>query len=153
MDGGNDVARIVEAAEDAGDVRTLCLLHLIHQAAHVIGDGIHPQGVESAIEHVGLYAGLVEGLAEGAHGLVGVLSGQQVHLLEGTTVGLHASETSHIDDGGCHACQLILTGLEFTRRLPHIAVDKTESDFLLHNTKMRLVNGNSTAKVRIKNQS
>jgi hypothetical protein len=52
---------------------------------------------------VGLDANLVERLAESAYGVVGILAGKQIHLLEGTTIGFHAREASHVDDNGSDA--------------------------------------------------
>ena len=56
MDGRDDVAHVVEAAEDTGDVDALGFLYLVHQLAHISGHGVHSQGVEGAVEHVALDA-------------------------------------------------------------------------------------------------
>ena len=133
LDGGDDVPHVVETVEDAGDVGSLCVLHLVHKGADVIGHGVHSQGIETAVEHVGLDANLVERLAECPHGIVGVLAGKQVHLLEGSTVGLYAGKTSHVYYYGSDALQLVLAWLELTRALPHVSVDETELYFLFHN--------------------
>ena len=110
-DGGDDVARVVESAEDAGDIGTLCLLYLIHKAAYVGRDGKHAQAVECAVEHVGLYAGLIKGLGKGAHRRVGVLAIEQVHLFEGSAVGLHTGKATHLYDDGGYAGKLVGTRL------------------------------------------
>ena len=129
LDGGDDVAHVVQTAEDTGDVHALGVLHLVHQAAHVGRHGEHTQGVEAAVEHVRLDAHFVEGLGEGADGFVGVLAVEQVDLLEGAAVGLDAGEASHLDDYGSNALQLVLTGLEFAAALKHVTIDKAELDF------------------------
>ena len=131
LDRRYDVTRVVQSAEDAGDVDTLGVLHLIHQLAHVVGHGVHTQGVQTAVEHVGLDAHLVEGLTEGANGLVGVLAGHEVHLLEGSAIGLHTAEAAHVDDDRGNALQLVLTRLELAARLPHVPVNETKLNFFL----------------------
>ena len=65
-------------------------------------------------EQVGLDAHLVEGLAEGTDGFVGVFASQKADLLEGATIGLHAGEATHLDDNGSYTLQLIFTRLEFS---------------------------------------
>ena len=112
LDARYDVAHVVKSAEYAGDVDSLGVLHLIHKAAHVVGHGVHPERVESAVEHVGLYAHLVERLAKRPYCVVRILACQQVHLLEGSAVGLNAGETPHVDDGRSHTLKLVLTRLE-----------------------------------------
>ena len=114
VDAGDDVAHVVQAAEDAGDVGSLGLLYLIHQTSDVGRHGVHAQGVQAAVEHVRLDAGLVQGGGKGADGLVGVLAIEQVHLFEGASVGLYAGEAAHLDDDGGDACQLVGTGLVLT---------------------------------------
>ena len=88
------------------------MLHLIHKAAHVVGHGIHPERVESAVEHVCLYANLVKRFTECPYSVVGILACQQVHLLEGSAVGFNAGETTHVDYGRGHTLKLVLTRLE-----------------------------------------
>ena len=132
LDGGDDVACLVQAAEDAGDVDALGVLDAVHEAAHVGGYGVHAQGVQAAVQHVCLYACFVEGSGEGAYGPVGVLAIQQVHLLEGAAVGLDACEATHVDDERGDAYQLVYSRLVFAGRLPHVSVDKAEFDFFFH---------------------
>ena len=141
LHGGDDIADIIESAEDTGDVHALSVLHLILQFAHIVGHGVHAQCVEAAVEHVGLDAYLVEGLAESADGGVGVLAGEEVHLLEGATVSFYAVEDTHVDDGWCDALQLVLAGLELARALPHVAVDEAELDSFLHSDIINGANG------------
>jgi len=113
LDAGDDVTHIVQTAEDAGNVNTLGVLHTVHHLAHIVGHGVHTQGVETPVEHVGLDAHLVEWLAEGADSIVGVLSGQEVYLFKCTAVGFHTRETSHVNDGRSNALQLVLAWLKF----------------------------------------
>ena len=80
---------------------------------------------------MGLDTRFVQGLGEGTYSLVGVLPIEEVHLLEGTAIGLHTSEAAHLYEYGSDTLKLILTGLIFTRGLPHIAVDEAEFDFSL----------------------
>ena len=134
FDGGNNVAHIVQTAEDTGDIRTLSVLHFVHQAAHIGGHGEHTQGVETAVEHVGLDTCLVEGLGKGAHGLVGVFAVEQIDLLEGTTIGFYSAEAAHFDNHGSDTFELVFAGLKFARTLEHVAIDKAKLYFtLLHN--------------------
>ena len=134
FDGKLEVAVVVEAAEGTGDVGALLLLDLEHQFAHVRGDRIHPEGVEAALQHVGLDACLVERGRPLADGDVGVLAVEEVHLLEGAAVGLHAVEASHIDDGRCDPDQLVHARLVFAGGLPHIPVNEGEFYFFCHNS-------------------
>jgi len=132
LDAGDDVTGVVQTAEDTGDVHTLGLLHLIHQRTNIVGHRIHAQSVQATVQHMRLDAHLVEGLTEGAHGQVGILASHQVHLLKGATIGFHTGKTTHIDNHGGDTLQLVLTGLKLTTRLPHVTIDKTKLDFLLH---------------------
>ena len=132
LNGGNYVAGIVQSAEDAGDVGALSFLHFVEQLAQVLGARAHAKAVEGAVQHVGLYACLVERLGPFAHTLVGVLAIEQVHLLEASAVGLHTVEASHADDGGRHLQQLVHTGLVLACALPHIAEHEAELHFSFH---------------------
>jgi len=80
---------------------------------------------------VGLDTSLVQGLSEGTYSLVGVLPIEEVHLLEGTTIGFYTSKAAHLYEYGSDTLKLILTGLIFTRGLPHVSVDEAEFDFSL----------------------
>ena len=132
LDTGYDVARVIQAAEDTWDIDTLCLFHLVHQLAHIVGHGIHAQGVQAAVQHVSLDAYFIEGLTERANSQVGVLASHEVHLFEGSAIGLYTAEATHVDDSGGNALQLVLTRLKLAARLPHVTIDKTKLDFLLH---------------------
>ena len=127
-----EVAVVVEAAERPCYVGTLGFLHLEHEFAHVGRNRIHAQGVESSFEHVGLDADLVEGGGPLAHGDVGVLSVEEVHLFERSAIGLDAVKTAHVDDGGCDSDELVNPRLIFARGLPHVPVDKGEFYFFCH---------------------
>ena len=139
LDAWNDVAHIVQATEDAGDVSSLLLLHLVHKLANVVGHGIHAESVEAAVEHVSLDTYFVEGFTEGTNCLVGVLTSQEVHLLESTAIGFNAVEATHLDDDRRNACQLILARLELAAALPHVSIYETESYFLLHYVFLRIL--------------
>ena len=141
LDGGDDVTWVVEPVEDTGDVYALSLLDLVHQATYVGRHGEHTQTVESTVEHVGLDTRFVQGLGEGTYSLVGVLPIEEVHLLEGTAIGLHTSEAAHLDEYGSDTLELIPTGLILTRGLPHVAVDEAEFDFSLLHKSQKVVLG------------
>ena len=66
LDAGDDVAHVVQTVKDTCDVGTLLCLYLIHKGTYIVRYGIHAEGVETAVEHVGLDAYLVERLAESA---------------------------------------------------------------------------------------
>jgi len=80
---------------------------------------------------MGLDTRFVQGFGEGTYSLVGVLPIEEVHLLEGTTIGFYTSEAAHLYEYGSDTLKLILTGLIFTRGLPHVSVDEAEFDFSL----------------------
>ena len=132
MNGGDNVAHVVQAAKNAGDVDALSVLHLVLQAAKIGRAGEHAQGIQAAVEHVRLDTGFVEGLRKGADSLVGVLAIKEVHLLKGSAVGLDAGEATHLDDDGGYALQLILARLELTSRLEHVAIDEAELYLSFH---------------------
>ena len=56
-DGRNDVARVVQTAENAGYIGALGLLYLIEKLAQVLGARAHSKAVERAVQHLGLDAG------------------------------------------------------------------------------------------------
>ena len=122
------------------DVYALSMLHLIHQFAHIIGHGIHAKSIQATIEHVGLDAHLIEGLTEGAHGLIRILTCHEVHLFESTTIGLYTGKATHVDDNRSDAFQLVLARLKLTRRLPHVAIDEAKLNlFLSHSFKFLVI--------------
>ena len=127
--GAFEVAVVVEAAEGTGDVRSLLFLDLEHEFTHIQRNRIHAQGVETALQHVGLDAGLVERRGPGAHGLVGVFAKEEVHLLKSAAVGFHTVKAAHVDDGGRHLYKLIHPGDIFPGTLPHVPVNQGELDF------------------------
>ena len=43
IDRRNYIPRLVQSAEDTGNVHTLGMLHLVHQPAHICRNGIHAQ--------------------------------------------------------------------------------------------------------------
>ena len=132
LDAGNYVANVVQAAENTGNVRTLFLLDLVHELANVVGNGIHSECVQATVKHVSLYSDLIERFAEGTDCIVGILACQQVDLLESAAIGLDAVEASHFDNYGSYACKLVFAGLKLAAALPHVSINETESDFLLH---------------------
>ena len=100
----NDIPRVVQSAEDTGDIHALRVLHFVHQLPDIRRHGVHTQCVQSAVQHVCLDTCLVEELREGAHRLIGVLAIQQVHLLARTAVRLHAVKATHVDNHGRNLC-------------------------------------------------
>ena len=99
----NDVAYIIESAEDASNVGALCVLHLIHQSAHVSWNGEHAESIKTAVEHVRFDTDFIKRLCESANGFVGVLTCQKVYLFESTTIGFYTTEATHFDDDGSDA--------------------------------------------------
>ena len=132
LDAWDDVSHIVQAAEDTGYIHTLCMLHLVHQLAHVVGHRIHPERIQSTVEHVGLDASFVKRLAEGSNSIVGILTGEQVNLFKCTAIGFYSRKTAHLNNNRRNALQLVLAGLKFSRGLPHISINETKLNFLFH---------------------
>ena len=58
-----------------------------------------------------LDAYLIEGLAECADSLVGIVASHEVDLLEGSAIGLYTREAAHIDDDRGYLFQLVFTWL------------------------------------------
>ena len=129
FDGRDDVTRIVQTAEDTGDVGSLCVLHFVHQLTHIRRHRIHAQGVQTAVQHMGLDTRFVERLAECTHRLIRVLTVQQVHLLGRTAVRFHTVKTAHVDDHRRHTRQLVFTRHITSATLPHVTIDKGELNF------------------------
>ena len=126
------VAVVIEAAERAGDIGALLGLHPIHKGPDIPGYRIHAESVEASLKHVCLDADLVEWCGPGSYGLVGVLSEEEVHLLECSSVGLHSVEASHLYYHRRNLHQLVYPGDVFARGLPHIPVYKGEFYFTCH---------------------
>ena len=132
LDRRNDVTNIVQAIEDTGDVGTLLSLHLVHEGTYIVWHRIHTKSVQSTVEHVSLDAHLVEWLTECTNCIIRILASEEVNLLESTTIGLYTAKATHLNDNWGNLSQLILAWLELTRTLPHVSVNETELNFLLH---------------------
>ena len=133
LDGRNDVAHIVQTAEDTGNVDTLFIFHLVHQLTYIGRNRIHAEAIQTAVQHVCLDTRIMQRLGESTNSLVRVFTVQKVHLFKSTPIGFHTSKASHFYNHRSYTGQLVGTWLIFTRGLPHIAVDQTELDFFLHN--------------------
>ena len=114
FDRRRNVADVIQAIEDTGNVHTLSMLDTVHHCTHVVRHRIHTQRIQATVEHVGLDACFIERLAEGTHCIVWILTGQKLHLLKSTAIGLHTGETSHVNDDRSDTLQLILAWLELT---------------------------------------
>ena len=134
FDGWDDIARVVQAAEDTRDVHTLRVLHLIHELAHIRRHGVHTQCVETTIEHVGFDTCLVEGLGKSAYCYIWILAIEKIDLFAGTAIGFYTVKTAHVDNHGSNLCQLIFAWHILATTLPHVAIDKGELNFFFsHN--------------------
>ena len=76
FDRRNDITRVVQAAEDTGDIRPLGVLHFVHQLTNIRRHGIHAQRIQSAVQHVGLDTCLIKRLTERTNRLIRVLAVQ-----------------------------------------------------------------------------
>ena len=132
FDRRNDVARVVQSTENTRDIHPLGMFYLIHQLTHIGRHRIHAQRIQTTVQHVGLYIGIVESLGKGTYSLVGVFSVQQIHLFGSTAIGFHAVETTHVHNNGSDGSKLIFAGYIFARRLPHISVNQTKFNFFFH---------------------
>ena len=132
LDRRNDVTNIVQTIEDTGDVGTLLSLHLVHEGTYIVWHRIHTKSVQSTVEHVSFDAHLVEWLTECTNCIIRILASEEVNLLESTTIGLYTAKATHLNDNWGNLSQLILAWLELTRTLPHVSVNETELNFLLH---------------------
>ena len=136
-DGSFEVAVVVQAAERSGDVGALCLLDLEHQFADVEGNRVHPEGVQAALQHMGLDTGLMEGSGPGADGFVRVLAEEKVHLFEGSAVRLDPVEAAHVDDRRGDFDELVHPRDILSRALPHIPVHEGKLYFTFrHNSEI-----------------
>ena len=98
---------VVQAAERARNVRALGFLDLEHQFADICRNRVHTESVQASLEHMGLDAYLVERRSPLADRNVGILSIEEVHLLESAAVCLDAVEATHINDGRSHPYELV----------------------------------------------
>ena len=129
LDRWDDIARIIQSAEDTGDIHTLRVLHLIHQLTHIGWHRIHTQSIQTTIKHVGLDTHLVEWFGERAYCYIRILAIEEIDLLAGTTIGFHTVKTTHVNNYGSNFCQLIFTWHILATTLPHVAIDKGELNF------------------------
>ena len=129
FDTRDDIANIVQAAEYACNVNTLCVLHLVLQLTEIVRTREHTESVETAVEHVRFNTHFVERLCKRAYCIVGILAVEKIHLLKSTTIGFYTSKTPHLDDDRCNAFQLVLARLKFTVGLEHVTIDKAELNF------------------------
>jgi hypothetical protein len=132
LDRRNDVAHIVQTIKDTGDISTLLSLHLVHQCTYIIRHRIHTKSVQTTVEHVSLDTYLIERLTESANCLVRIFACEEIYLFEGTTIRLNTAKAAHFDNNWGNLSQLIFTWLELTRALPHVSINETELNFLLH---------------------
>ena len=122
---GDNVAGVVQTAEDTGDIDALSLFDTVHQFTHVGGNGVHTETVQTSVEHMRLNTCVVEKFTESPHRMVWVFAIEEVYLLRGTAVGLYASEATHLDDVRCNLFQLVFAWHVLTRSLPHVPINKT----------------------------
>ena len=134
LDGGNYIPRLVQSAEDTGDVHALGMLHFVHQSAYIRRNRIHAQCIQPAVEHMRLYACFSEKCGKGAYSLVGIFTIQKVYLLKSSSVCFNACKTTHFNYQRSNTYQLVYPGLILTGRLPHVPVNKTEFNFLFHHS-------------------
>ena len=134
FDRRNYIPRLVQSAEDTGNVHTLGMLHLVHQPAHICRNGIHAQCIQPAVEHMRLYACFPKRCGKGAYSLVGIFTIQKVYLLKSSSVCFNACKTTHFNYQRSNTYQLVYPGLILTGRLPHVPVNKTEFNFLFHHS-------------------
>ena len=137
LDGGNDVAHIVQATKNAGYVHTLSVLHLVLQPTQIGRTREHAQGVQAAVKHVGLNTSLMVDLRHGTHGLIRILAIEQIHLLKGSTVCFHSGKAAHLHYHWGYAFQLVLARLKFSIALKHVSIDETELYFSSHNSMLK----------------
>ena len=88
------------------------MLHLVHEAAHVVGHRIHAQRIEAAVKHVGLYAHLIERLTESTNSVVRIFTGKQINLFKGSSVRFNTREATHVDDCRSNTFELVFARLE-----------------------------------------
>ena len=138
LDAETEVAVIVKAAERTGNVDTLSLLDLIHKFTDVRRNRIHSQCVKAALKHMRPDTGLLERGGPLTDSLVRILSEEEVHLLESTSVGLDTVKTAHPDDRRSHFFELCDSRDVFSRRLPHIPIYEGELYLFLHSSTIGL---------------
>ena len=107
-----DITNVIQTVKDTCDVGALCMFYLVHQGADIVRNGVHAEGIQATIQHVSLDTGLMKRLAESANGLVRVLTGKEINLLKGTTIGFNTGKTSHFNKYRSNAFQLIFAWLE-----------------------------------------
>ena len=110
----DDVAHIVQTIENTRDICALRVLHLVHQLTHIVGHRIHAKRIQTAVQHVGFDASLMQRLAICTNGLIWIFAGQEAHLLKSTTIGFYTGEATHFHEDGSYAHQLILAWLKLS---------------------------------------
>ena len=111
--------------------RALFLFHLEHEFPHIQRYRIHPQGIQTPFKHVRLDSGLVERCSPCTDSLVGILSEEQIHLFECSSVCFDTVEAPHVNDCRGYFYKLVNPGNVFSRTLPHIPVHQGKLYFTL----------------------
>ena len=68
--------------------------YLVEQLANVVRYGTHTQAVQRSVQHVGLYAGLMERLRPFAHGFIRILPKQQIYLFKTSAIGFQRAQNN-----------------------------------------------------------
>ena len=110
LDRRDDVVGIVQAVEDTRDIDALGVLDLVHELAHIDRAGVHAEGIQTTVEHVGLDTRLMKRLRKGTDRLVRVLAIEELDLFERTAVRFHAVEAPHVDDYWSYFFELVDPG-------------------------------------------
>src|SRR5574344_1410336 len=114
MNTRNDIAFVIESAEDTRYVYTLSMLNTIHQTTYISRNWVHSECVKSTIKHMSFDTGVIERFTECSDCRIWILSSQKINLFECSTVSFNTCETTHINDYRSNTLQLIFAWLKLT---------------------------------------
>ena len=100
--GRNNVAHIIQSAENTSNINSLSFFYLVHKFTHIGRHRVHAYSVKSAVEHMSLDASFVEWLCKCAYCIVWVFAKQQIYLLRCATIGFDACKTPHLYNDRCN---------------------------------------------------
>src|SRR5690554_348381 len=79
-----------------------------------------------------LYTGIIKWLCPFTNRFIWVFTKKKIYLLKTSSIGFYTIKTPHIYDCRSNLCKLFNRRHIFSRRLPHVSIEKTEFNLLCH---------------------
>src|SRR5574344_2837530 len=97
MNTRNDIAFVIESAEDTRYVYTLSMLNTIHQTAYISRNWVHSECVKSTVKHMSFNTDIIEGFTECSDCRIWILSSQKINLFECSAVSLKDRKSTRLN--------------------------------------------------------